>query len=282
MPVFRRTDAAGSGSGGTADPATQDPDDMPNVSGDIDALLSTAPCFRIRVRGYDPLQVDNFVAWAESELATARRELDHVLARYGVCSAELEIARRLLAQVPRGQDVSPVTDRLRNMLQLAAEEGRAMVEAASQEADRLRAEARMEADARLRKAREIKELAADTADEMTEQAERDRAEAAATLQAARTQAAEMLGDAASERDRLAAEAAEAQVRLAAMRMEIDDLGRRRDDARSSLRLLTDRIGQALEAVTGGPQGGFLLLDNQVESLDDRIEALDDRAGSLSS
>ena len=131
---------------------------LPNLTGDLDSLLSTAPCFRVRARGYDRLQVDNYVAWAEAELATGRREIDHLLARYGACSAELEISRRLLAQAPKGVDLSAVSDRVRDMLRLAADEATAMVDAARDEADRLLAETRAEADARLRKAHEIKEL----------------------------------------------------------------------------------------------------------------------------
>ena len=64
------------------------------------------------------------------------------------------------------------------------------------------------------------------------------------------------GEAAAERDRLAAEAAQerdraaaaAADRLAAVQAEVDDLRRQRDQARQSLRGLTDRIGEALQAV----------------------------------
>jgi cell division septum initiation protein DivIVA len=212
--------------------------------------------FRTRVNGYDRLQVDNYAAWVESELTTLRREVDHLLVRFGECSAELEISRRLLADAPRGRDVFPVSDRVQEMLQLAVDEAAALTEAGAQEAERILAEARTEADARLRKAHEIKELAVVTADELNAQARRLRAEANGYLDKARHEAAEMLREAAAERDRLAAEAARerdrvaavAEGRLADVQAEVDDLWRQRDQARESLRGLTDRLGEALQAV----------------------------------
>ena len=284
--MFRRTEVAGSGSGGSAvepdpmegldpaagppagglDPTPGPPPRLPNLAGDLDNLLSTAPVFRSRLHGYDRLQVDNYVAWAESELTTARRQLDHLLARYGACSAELELSRRLLAQAPKGLDLSPVSDRVRDMLRLAADEATATIDAAREEADHLLAEARVEADARLRKAHQIKELAADTSDGMLDLARRERAEAAALLDRARAESAELVRGAATERDRLTAEAAEARARLAAVQAEVDDLRHQRDEARSSLRRLTAVIGEALSVATGAPPERYLLLDNHVESV----------------
>jgi len=234
----------------------------PNLTGDLDELLGHRPVFRTRVNGYDRLQVDNYTAWVEAELATLRREVDHLLARFGESSAELEISRRLLADAPRGRDVFPVSERVQEMLQLAADEAEAVREAGVQDAERILAEARIEADARLRKAREIKELAVVAADELQEQARTLRAEAAAQVEKARREAAEILRRAAAEQERLAVEAARerdrsaaaAAVRLADVQTEVDDLRRQRDQARQSLRGLTDRIGEALQAVgVTGPE-----------------------------
>ena len=228
----------------------------PNLTGDLDELLGIRPLFRTRMHGYDPLQVDNYAAWAETELTTLRRQVDHLLVRFGDCSAELEISRRLLADAPRGKDVFPVSDRVTEMLQLASDEAAALTEAGAVEAERLLAEARTEADAWLRKAHEIKEMAVLAADELQGQARRLRAEATAALEKARHEAAELLRQAAVERERLDAEAAQERDRLAAVaaarladvQSEVDDLRRQRDQARQSLRGLTDRIGEALQAV----------------------------------
>jgi cell division septum initiation protein DivIVA len=230
----------------------------PNLAGDLNELLGHRPVFRPRVNGYDRLQVDNYAAWAEAELATLRREVDHLLLRFGESSAELEISRRLLADAPRGRDVFPVSDRVQEMLQLAADEAVALTEAGAREAERILAEARTEADARLRKAHEIKELAVVSADELQVQAHRLRAEANGYIDKAKQEAAELLRGAAAERDRLAVEAARerdrvaaaAEARLALVQAEVDDLRRQRDQARQSLRGLTDRIGEALQAVAG--------------------------------
>jgi cell division septum initiation protein DivIVA len=252
----------------------------PNLTGDLDELLGMRPIFRTRMNGYDRLQVDNYAAWAEAELATLRREVDHLLARFGESSAELEISRRLLADVPRGRDVFPISDRVQEMLRLAADEATSLTQAGAEEGDRLIAEARIEADAWLRKAREIKEMAIRAADELQEQARRARAEANAQLENVRHQAAEILREAAVERERLAVEAARerdvsaaaAAARLADVQAQVDDLRRQRDEARQSLRGLTDRIGEALQAV--GATGADGWTGNiAVEGMNDDVRVL---------
>jgi hypothetical protein len=205
-------------------------------AGDLDELLSDRPVFRLKLNGYDRLEVDNYAAWAEGELVALRRQADHLLTRFGACSAELEISRRLLADAPRGREVYPVTARVQEMLRLASEEAAAMTEAGAAAAAQLVDEARAEADARLRRAHEIKESAVRSADELLEHARRDRAAAAAELARAREEAAAIRRQAAAERDRMAAEAA--------------DIRAQRDDARESLRRLGDRVGEALRAVVG--------------------------------
>jgi cell division septum initiation protein DivIVA len=174
--------------------------------------------------------VDNYVARTEWELLSVRRQADHLLDRVAACSAELEIARRQPADSPRERRVSTVSERLVEILRLAAEEAGEMIDAAGEEADRLLAEARAEADARLAKVHAIEQRAAV-------------ADVEGLVRAART-----------ERDRLDAEAVAAEqrtraaeARLAAVEEELADLQRQRDEARSSLRRLTDQIGRALHA-----------------------------------
>jgi hypothetical protein len=256
----RRTEkvAAGDAAGEHGRPVAR-----PNLAGDLDELLGVRPLFRTRLHGYDRLQVDNYSAWAETELSTLRREVDDLIVRYGSCSAELEIARRLLADAHRGRGVFPVSERVQGMLLLASDEAAALTEAGAQEAERLLGEARTEADARLRKAREVKETAVAAADGLKDQARRLRADAAALLESARTQAGELLREAAAERERLAVEAARerdraaavAAARLADVQAEVDDLWRQRDQAWQALRGLTDRIGEALQVVSATDDAG---------------------------
>jgi cell division septum initiation protein DivIVA len=240
---------------------------VPVFTGSLDSMLGSAPVFRSKLRGYDPMEVDTYVSWAESELRSVRRQVDDLLARFGACSAELEISRRLLADGSRNRVVFPVSDRVEEMLQLAVDEAAAITETAARDAEHLVAEARSEADARLRKAHEIKEMAVLAADELRDQARRQRAEAQGMLDRARAEAAEVLRSAAQERDRLAVAAAEerqrldaeaarqreqaaatAAERLAELSEQVADLCRQRDQARSSLRGLSSRIGEALQAV----------------------------------
>jgi cell division septum initiation protein DivIVA len=286
--MFRRTEVAPGGAGrepeGTmpagataagnfvVDPA------MPNLSGDLDALLTTAPVFRSSVRGYERLQVDNYVSWAEAELRAARRETDDLVDRYGRACAELEISRRLLARSPEGQEVTVISERMGRMLRMAADEAAALTAGGQAEADQILADARTEADARLRKAHEIKQMAIEASDRMREDARLLRAEATAEVGRARARAAQILREAEVERDRLAAEAVEArstaeaelarwltdtraaarreqeeiaaaaEAALAEVRGELEDLHRRRDRACESLLRLNEQIGVALETV----------------------------------
>jgi hypothetical protein len=250
----------------------------PAYSGDLDGLLDTRPVFRTRVNGYDRLQVDNYVTWAEEELAAARRAGDHLLARFAVCAAELAEFRRqppvpmpapAPAPAPANPDLAAVSERVREILRLAADEAADIIEAATEEADAIVAEARVEAEAHLQKTELMREAAVAMVEQMRERVVRERAESVAVLEGARQEADELLRAAAEERDRLAAEAAErlagdadrarqdrdsaaavAAGRLLAVQDEVDDLRRQRDEARESLRRLTDQIGEALHAVNG--------------------------------
>jgi colicin import membrane protein len=286
--MFRRTEVAPDGHGrepeGTrpagataAGNFVVDPE-MPNFSGDLEALLTTAPVFRTAVRGYDRLQVDNYVSWSEAELRAARRETDDLVDRYGRACAELEISRRLLARSPEGQEMTAISERMGRMLRMAADEAAALTAAGQAEADQILADARTEADARLRKAHEIKQMAVEASDRMREEARLLRAEATAEVERARAQAAQILREAEADRERLAAEAAEARSKaeaelaqwladtraaarreqeetaaaaeaaLAEVRGELEDLHRRRDRACESLLRLNEQIGVALETV----------------------------------
>ena len=266
---------------GAVDPAEESsaPVARPNLTGDLDELLGQRPVFRTRLQGYDRLQVDNYLAWAEAEVASLRREVDDLLVRFGTASAELEISRRLLAEASRGREVFPVSERVQQMLQLASEEAAALKDTGVQEGQRVLAEARADADAQLRKAHEIKEQAVAAADQLADQARRLHAEAEAAAEAerekARRGAAELLRQAAVERESLDAEAARERDRLAAaaadrlaeVQAKVDDLWRQRDLARQALRGLTDRIGEALQVVAAtGPdetQGANVAVEGMI-------------------
>ncbi len=244
---------------GSAEPVGRPPEKAtpgerrPRLSGALPELIGNGPCFRTAVRGYDRLEVDNYVAWAEDELATAQREREHLLDRVATCAADLAISRRLLAERPTGRLIS---DRVVEVLRLAEQQAAQVLDAADAEAGRIVADARLEADARLRKAHEIKEQAIAAADQLRTAAQEDREAAAALLARAGSEADVLLqraaeererlaGEAAQERDRAAAEAARDRDRIAA---EVADLQRQTDLARATLRGLTERLGEALRVV----------------------------------
>jgi chromosome segregation ATPase len=161
----------------------------PVYPGDLAAVLGTAPCFRPRLRGYDALQVDDYVAWAEGELSAARRTIDELFGRYSGCSAELERAHRLLAHSVPGVILSGASERVGEMLAEAADRAAEMTAAAAEECERLRTEARLEADARAEKAARIRrrELALHQSELERARREREAAEAAAAARLADVQ-----------------------------------------------------------------------------------------------
>jgi len=133
----------------------QGPPGRPNLSGDLDEMFLDGPAFRLRWPGYDRLQVDNYVGWAEAARQAARQETDDLLQRYGRCWAELEAARRELVHSPEGQQMAHVTERISAMLQLAADEAAEITATAKATAERLRSAAEADADAERQRTREV-------------------------------------------------------------------------------------------------------------------------------
>ncbi|MGR6964832.1 DivIVA domain-containing protein [Geodermatophilus sp. URMC 61] len=179
--MFRRNEVLVSRSG-----ALPSPRPGPGPTEELDALVEPRPVFRAALRGYDRLQVDTYVAWAGTELLAVRRANDDLLTRYGACSAELEISRRLLACSPAGREQVRTSERVGEILRLAADEAARLTEAGAVDADRIRAVARAEADALLRRAREVRDDAVADCERM--RAEAEDARAAAEEQLARAHA----------------------------------------------------------------------------------------------
>jgi cell division septum initiation protein DivIVA len=199
----------------------------PNLSGDLEAMFAPAPgpAFHRRPLGYDRLQVDNYVIWAETALLTARQEADDLLDRYGRCWAELDLTRQAVVHSPAGQQMAYVTERIGSMLQLAADEAAEVTGTAAAAAERIQREARADADSQLLRAHEVKEQVTADAARLRRDSEADRAAAAAARQQAERDVEELLKQAAEERDRLDEEAALARARrdgeAAQVREELD-------------------------------------------------------------
>ncbi|WP_138759204.1 hypothetical protein [Modestobacter altitudinis] len=265
--------AAGPGAASEAPSAVPEPR-RPNLKGDLDSVLEFLPSFRGAVRGYERSQVDSYVTWAERELRAARRSADEMAARFAAVSAELDRVREELSRSAASREARQVSDRVAHILELAAEEAAETRAAGAAEADGLVTAARTWSAAMMQHAREAEDAAATE----RESATATRVQAADALAAARAEAGELRAAAAREQQRLAAEAAQERRRLeeeaaaaraaaeekarrqqeqemaaaaevvAAARREIEQLHGQRDRATESLRLLTGRIGDALETL----------------------------------
>lgn len=182
--MFGRSEVQTGGGGAPAPRAEQR---LVQPPGTLDALLAPRPPFRTALRGYDRVQVDDHVARFAAELLAVRRANDELLARYGACSAELEISRRLLACSPAGREQVRTSERVGEILRLAADEAARLTEAGADDGDRIRAVARAEADALLRRARQVKEDALADCERMRAEAEQTRAAAAEQVARARAE-----------------------------------------------------------------------------------------------
>ncbi|RFU18932.1 hypothetical protein [Geodermatophilus marinus] len=223
----------------------------------IDALFEPRPRFRRRLHGYDPADVDEYVAWAEAELAGRTAEP-------GWCSGCNDLAGARPGPVPPPADAVSVVTRMDELLRLAESRASALVAGAEEEAGRIRETARAEAEARLRNVVDLRAAAVAAGRQVQLESSTLRREAEAVLAAARREADAALETArqgaqaalaAARQDAeelLAAARAEAEeeraARLAAVGGELADLCRQRDEARAALRRVTGQIAAALDSL----------------------------------
>src|SRR3954449_10989164 len=121
----------------TSPPGGARPSRRPNLNGDLDNVLEFLPEFRGALHGYDRSQVDSYVDWAERELVAARRSADEMAARFGACSAQLDRAREELGRSEAGPQAREISERVGQILELAAEEAEDLREAGAAEGDGL-------------------------------------------------------------------------------------------------------------------------------------------------
>ncbi|MDT0275423.1 hypothetical protein [Blastococcus goldschmidtiae] len=98
----------------------------PDVPAGLDRVLEAAPMFRRALAGYDRFEVESYVQWAETELATAEREREHLLARQLETGAALDEARELLGHSAGGGEFLQLSRHLGSMLAAAADEAEAI------------------------------------------------------------------------------------------------------------------------------------------------------------
>jgi cell division septum initiation protein DivIVA len=232
--------------------------DMPALSGDLPTVMDAGPAFATAMRGYDRLQVDNYVGWAENELRAAQRVITELVDRLGANEGELHRARQLVAQSARDRDLVRLSDRVADLLRLAAQEAAATTErtaADATEAADVVAHAREEAEVIVRRARRLEARAA----ARVQAAERRLAEARRAEEETRSRVQAMLQEAADEQERLEAAAA---ARLAQTERELAELQHRGHRARQFLRQLTYQVDGVLAVLDDEPQAGFSFTGNR--------------------
>jgi colicin import membrane protein len=207
--------------------------ELPRFPGQLGVLLETAPIFRRKLLGYERVQVDSYVAWAEEEMRTQRRATDELVTRFRAVSAELEWAHRWGSTSVEARPVVDAAEQAGRLLAAAADQAAELVAAGAAAADHLVTEADKESAARLDRVREIRTRVLGWCASQRHEAEADRAEARKVLTEARAGAQRLLGNAAqlrADEDR-AAEARRAQAASEAaelLRRQADRAQRQRD------------------------------------------------------
>jgi colicin import membrane protein len=265
---------------------------QPKWSGSLAALLEAGPAFSPALRGYNQVEVDNYVASAETELSASRRLTTEMLDRVSSSEAALRRARELLAQSPHGRDLAEVSERVAGILRLAAEEAEATTRSGQADAERIVADAWVEADLIKRR---LHKLEAEAAARL-EHAERRESDAAAAVERTREQAARSLHEAAAERQRLDTEAAQARAagdtaaaeqraalqeksrlacqaeeaaaaaRVMVAEQQLESLLCRQDAVHRYLCDLTGHVDTVLRALQVDPDPGFSFVGNQAAAI----------------
>jgi hypothetical protein len=132
----------------------------PYGENELDTLLDSDPGFRLVMRGYDKIQVDNYVTQSEVRLISAQAACDAALRAHAEVAVQLssykddiERLKQQVALSAKDPDPSRISDQVRQIMQLAADEAEKNRAAIEAEADKLLAQARDAVEAMLQKAR---------------------------------------------------------------------------------------------------------------------------------
>jgi DivIVA domain-containing protein len=197
----------------------------------IPLLGDDDPHFDIAMRGYDRRQVEEYLARIDADLADAHAARDAALATSADRAAQLanreahiESLKRQAVKATESINPANVSDRIRDMLQLATDEAAQTRRAAEEEAERVLSAAKSDAErVRTEAAAEQQRLTASAAQRSAEADQKlaqARVQAAAELDIARAeinrmtaQATAELETARAEFDRMTEQAAEERARL---------------------------------------------------------------------
>ena len=212
----------------------------------LETLLSLAePDFRSTRRGYDPRQVDDYIASLTAELDaahTAHQQALHTAtataAELGACQHQLDQARRELADL-RASPAAHASTRVHDMLHLAAEEAEAIRAAARAEADQAHSKAKLLIAQARKDAAAVRDACRDAMQRLAHEADQARTDADSAAAARREEA-----DRAAQ---IAREQADAQAhkQIAALHEQITQLTQTRDQTLADLQRLYEHIAEAL-------------------------------------
>jgi cell division septum initiation protein DivIVA len=239
------------------------------------AVLGADTEFRIGMRGYDRHEVDTYRNRIESEISTLRAAHERAVHAHAQAAERLRAAKTEINRLRNESTNSPsaLSDRLRDILDLAAQDADQTRADAQNEADQIRADAQNEAD-------QIRARATNDADQVVKQArakaegivnearseqEKRQAEIQQAQAAARRQIDAARAEADEARERADVEAAarrreadrrsqeqrehaeaETSKRLADMTKRLADLSRSRDDALATLGRLHEALAKIFE------------------------------------
>jgi cell division septum initiation protein DivIVA len=234
--------------------------DLPQYPGQLATTFGTAPIFRSVIHGYDRIQVDSYVAWAEDELLTQRRAIREVVGQFREAVGELERSRSVPVRSAEAQQLLDVTGHAQRLLVAAADEASDLLSTAAAEADRVVTEAHTEARARLERVRLLRERVGSWCDTERQRIEADRAAARELVAAAHVEAARLVEEGRRQRaeeDRAAEEARaraaeEASARLAAVTRQVDGLQGQWRDLLARLRSTDGLVARALAMLDRDP------------------------------
>jgi colicin import membrane protein len=233
---------------------------QPHLTGDLPTMLESGPSFATAMRGYDRLQVDNYVEWAENEMRAAQRVITELVDRLAANEGELRHSRQVMARSAEDRELVVLADRVAGLLRLAAQEAAASAELTAHDAGQAEdvvANAREEAELVLRRARRMEARAATRLQE----AERRLGEARAEEERTRTRVQQMLHAAADEQERIEVAAAARRTQL---ERDLQDLQQRRQRAQHLVGQLAHQLDTALAAL-GDEPAGFVFSANRALS-----------------
>lgn len=228
------------------------------------AQLRVGPTFRVGWRGYDQGQVDTYRNRVEADITSIRQAHERAVRAHAQLAEQLRAAQAELTRVRAQRIGSPsaLSERLREILDLAAQEAQQTRMDGQNEADQIRASASNDAQALVRQAHRTAEnivaearaeqqrLAAEVEQariaghreleqaRAEQQQARDRADAEA---AARREAADR-----AARERREREDAAAAARIADMNQQLAQLTRHRDETLAALSHLHQSLAQAVQ------------------------------------